>query len=43
VLLFKSGLHLASDGATPVKKLMLEIANAVQPKLFTPPAPAEET
>ena len=35
VLLFKSGLHLAYDGpATPVKKLMAEIAQAVSPKLF---------
>ena len=35
VLLFKSGLHLAYDGPqTPVKKLMAEIAHAVQPKLF---------
>jgi hypothetical protein len=35
VLLFKSGLHLAYDGpATPVKKLMAEIANAVKPKVF---------
>lgn len=35
VLLFKSGLHLAYDGpATPVKKLMAEIASAVKPKLF---------
>jgi nucleoside phosphorylase len=35
VLLFKSGLHLAYDGpATPVKKLMAEIAQAVNPKLF---------
>lgn len=35
VLLMKSGLHLAYDGPqTPVKKLMAEIAAAVQPKLF---------
>jgi nucleoside phosphorylase len=35
VLLFKSGLHLAYDGpATPVKKLMAEIAQTVSPKLF---------
>jgi hypothetical protein len=35
VLLFKSGLHLAYDGpATPVKKLMAEIAQAVSPKVF---------
>ena len=35
VLLVKSGLHLDYDGpATPVKKLMTEIAQAVQPKLF---------
>jgi hypothetical protein len=35
VLLMKSGLHLAYDGpATPVKKLMAEIAAAVQPKVF---------
>ena len=35
VLLFKSGLHLAYDGpATPVKKLMAEIANTIKPKVF---------
>ena len=35
VLLFKSGLHLAYDGPqTPVRKLMAEIAAAVQPKVF---------
>ena len=35
VLLFKSGLHLAYDGpATPVRKLMAEIAAAVKPKVF---------
>jgi uridine phosphorylase len=35
VLLFKSGLHFAYDGpATPVKKLMAEIAQAVGPKVF---------
>jgi hypothetical protein len=35
VLLMKSGLHFAYDGpATPVKKLMAEIAAAVQPKIF---------
>jgi hypothetical protein len=35
VLLIKSGLHLAYDGpATPVKKLMTEIATAVKPKVF---------
>jgi hypothetical protein len=35
VLLIKSGLHLAYDGpATPVKKLMAEIAAAVKPKIF---------
>lgn len=35
VLLMKSGLHLAYDGpATPVKKLMAEIAAAVEPKIF---------
>src|SRR5215813_11158973 len=35
VLLFKSGLHLAYDGpATPVRRLMLEIAQTVQPKVF---------
>jgi len=34
VLLFKSGLHLAYDGpATPVRRLMVEIAQAVQPKV----------
>jgi hypothetical protein len=35
VLLFKSGLHFAYDGpATPVKKLMVEIAQTVSLKLF---------
>jgi uridine phosphorylase len=35
VLLIKSGLHFAYDGpATPVKKLMAEIAAAVKPKVF---------
>jgi len=35
VLLFKSGLHLDYDGpATPVRKLMIEIAQAVRPKMF---------
>lgn len=35
VLLFKSGLHLDYDGpATPVRQLMIEIAQAVAPKLF---------
>jgi nucleoside phosphorylase len=35
VLLFKSGLHLAYDGpATPVKKLITEIAQAVAPKIL---------
>ena len=35
VLLIKSGLHLDYDGpATPVKKLMAEIANAVSPRVF---------
>ena len=35
VLLFKSGLHFAYDGpATPVGKLMTEIAQAVKPRLF---------
>jgi hypothetical protein len=35
VLLFKSGLHLDYDGpATPVRRLMIEIARAVQPKVF---------
>jgi len=35
VLLFKSGLHLDYDGpAFPVRKLMIEIARAVKPKLF---------
>jgi hypothetical protein len=35
VLLFKSGLHLDYDGpATPVRKLMAEIAAAVKPKVF---------
>jgi nucleoside phosphorylase len=35
VLVMKSGLHLDYDGpATPVRKLMDEIATAVQPKIF---------
>ncbi len=35
VLLFKSGLHLDYDGpATPVRRLIAEIAQAVAPKLF---------
>jgi nucleoside phosphorylase len=35
VLVFKSGLHLDYDGpATPVRKLMAEIAQAIQPKIF---------
>jgi hypothetical protein len=35
VLLFKSGLHLDYDGpATPVRKLMAELAQAVEPKVF---------
>ena len=35
VLLIKSGLHLDYDGpATPVKKLMTEIAQTITPKLF---------
>ena len=35
VLLFKSGLHLAYDGpATPVRQLMTEIAQTVQPKVM---------
>jgi nucleoside phosphorylase len=35
VLVYKSGLHLDYDGpATPVRKLMAEIADAVQPKIF---------
>lgn len=35
VLLFKSGLHLAYDGPqTPVRKLMLGLAQTVQPKTF---------
>jgi nucleoside phosphorylase len=35
VLLFKSGLHLDFDGpAIPVKKLIAEIVQAVQPKVF---------
>jgi nucleoside phosphorylase len=34
VLLFKSGLHLAYDGpATPLKKLVAEIAQTVRPKM----------
>jgi nucleoside phosphorylase len=35
VLLFKSGLHLDYDGPhIPVRKLMAELATAIQPKLF---------
>ncbi len=35
VLLFKSGLHLAYDGpATPVRRLMAEIATTVRPKIM---------
>ena len=35
VLVFKSGLHLDFDGpATPVRQLMAEIAQTIQPKLF---------
>jgi len=35
VLLFKSGLHLDYDGPqVPVRRLMTEIAQAVEPKLF---------
>jgi kumamolisin len=35
VLLFKSGLHLAYDGpATPLKKLVVEIAETVKPKVL---------
>ncbi len=35
VLLFKSGLHLAYDGpATPLRKLIIEIAQAVRPKML---------
>ena len=35
VLLMKSGLHLAYDGpGTPIKKLVAEIASAVEPKIF---------
>src|SRR5436305_12248046 len=35
VLLFKSGLHLAYDGpATPLRKLVVEIAKAVRPKML---------
>jgi nucleoside phosphorylase len=35
VLLFKSGLHLAYDGpATPLKKLVTEIAQTVRPKVL---------
>jgi hypothetical protein len=34
-LLFKSGLHLAYDGpATPTRRLMAEIAQAVRPKVI---------
>ena len=35
VLLFKSGLHLDYDGpAVPVRKLMVELATTIKPKLF---------
>ena len=35
VLIFKSGLHLNYDGpATPVRQLMAEIVQTIQPKLF---------
>jgi hypothetical protein len=35
VLLFKSGLHLDYDGpATPVRKLMAELASTIGPKIF---------
>ena len=35
ILLMKSGLHLAYDGpAIPVKKLMSEIAAAIEPRIF---------
>jgi nucleoside phosphorylase len=35
VLLFKSGLHLDYDGpATPVRKLMAELAQTIGPKMF---------
>jgi C1A family cysteine protease/nucleoside phosphorylase len=35
VLLFKSGLHLDYDGpATPVRKLMTELAQVIAPKVF---------
>jgi nucleoside phosphorylase len=35
VLVFKSGLHLDYDGpATPVRKLMLELATVIKPKVF---------
>jgi Phosphorylase superfamily len=35
VLLFKSGLHLDYDGpATPVRKLMTELAQVIAPKMF---------
>ena len=35
VLLFKSGLHLAYDGpATPLKKLVAEIAQTIKPKVL---------
>jgi len=35
VLLFKSGLHLDYDGpATPVRRLMIELAQTIAPKLF---------
>jgi hypothetical protein len=35
VLLFKSGLHLAYDGPqTPLKKLVTDLAQTVQPKVF---------
>jgi nucleoside phosphorylase len=35
ILLFKSGLHLDYDGpATPVRKLMFELASVIKPKIF---------
>lgn len=35
VLLFKSGLHLDHDGPhVPVRKLMIELAQTIQPKIF---------
>jgi hypothetical protein len=41
VLLFKSGLHLDYDGpAVPVRRLMIEIVDAVKPKMLITTVPA---